>query len=193
MTRLETKYHKLLEKNCIYDAFFRVNEFVFEKNEDRSTFKRFVVERPDATAVLLYNKPEDTIIFVKQLRAPAFGREDDPYILELPAGVLEPGENPIDTIIREAYEETGFHIHEPRHIGSFYASPGTFAEKIHTYYHEVNNENQSHDGGGLDEESEDIELIAIPREKVYEMMDTGRIIDAKTLVSLLWFRGNGNA
>ena len=127
MNRLETKYHKLLEKNCIYDGFFRINEFVIQKDEDNTNFKRFVVERPDATAILLYNRKEDTIVFVKQLRAPAFGREDDPYLLELPAGVLEPGENPEETIIREAHEETGYQIANPQHISSFYASPCTFS------------------------------------------------------------------
>jgi len=180
--------HRLIEKRCIYDAFFRINEFLFLKNSDESRFKRFVVHRPDATAILLYNNVNDTILLVKQLRAPAFGREEDPYLLELPAGIVEAGEEPRSTIIREAREETGYSISEPRFINAFYASPGTFSEKIHIYFAEVTPEDQTHKGGGLAEEMEELELKAYDRQTTFQMLDEGQIKDAKSQVALWWFR-----
>ncbi len=188
MALTETNRHRLIQKDCIYDAFFRINEFLFLKKADNTQFKRFVVARPDATAILLYNRERDTFLFVKQLRAPAFEQEEDPYLLELPAGVLEPGEEPRQTIIREAREETGYTIDAPTFIKGFYASPGTFSEKIFTYYAEVTDNDKSHEGGGLDEEAEDLEILELDRREVFQKMENGLVMDAKSLVALYWFR-----
>ncbi len=188
MANTQTRHHSLISKDCIYDSFFRIHEFLIKKKADNEEFKRFVVTRPDATVILLYNRDEDTILFVRQLRAPAFGREAYPYLLELPAGVLEPGEGPQQTIVREAREETGYSVENPQLIKSFYASPGTFSEKIFAFYAEVTGEDQKDSGGGLDEESEDLEILELERNEVFKMMKEGDIMDAKTLVALYWFR-----
>lgn len=185
---LTTKYHRLLERETIYRSFFTIEAYQLQRISDGEPFTRYVVQRPDATVILLYNRDSDCLYFVKQLRAPALQREDDPYLMELPAGVLEPGEEPKETIIREAREETGFFVADPEFIHAFYASPGTFSEKIYAFYATVRNQDQVEAGGGLRNEAEDIELKPIPRQNVYQQMDNGDFIDAKTVLCLNWFR-----
>lgn len=185
---LTTKYHRLQKRETIYQGFFHIEAYQLQRLTDQAELTRYVVQRPDAAVILLYNQEEDGFYFVKQLRAPALQREADPYLLELPAGVLEAGEEPEQTIIREAREETGFAVDKPRFVAAFYASPGTFSEKIHAYYAAVTHRQQIDKGGGLESEAEDIELQLIPRLTVYQYMDTGTLVDAKTLISLYWFR-----
>lgn len=189
---LTTKYHRLQQRNTVHQGFFRIEAYELQRIADHESLTRYVVQRPDATVILLYNQDEDCFYLVKQLRAPALQREPDPYLLELPAGVLEPGEEAEQTIVREAREETGFAIPQPQFVKAFYASPGTFSEKIHAYYSTVTNEMRVEAGGGLATEAEDIELKAIPRLTVYQYMDEGYLVDAKTLVSLYWFRSQDN-
>ena len=89
---LTTKYHRLQQRNTIHQGFFRIEAYELQRIADQESLTRYVVQRPDATVILLYNQDEDCFYLVKQLRAPALQREPDPYLLELPAGVLEPGE-----------------------------------------------------------------------------------------------------
>lgn len=184
----ETHQHRLIERKTIFDHFLQVDRMTLQKKQDGEQLTRFVVKRPDATAIVLYNAATDQIVLVKQLRVPALGKEADPYLWELPAGVVEAGESPSDTIVRETEEETGFHIAEPRFITACYASPGVFEEKIYLFYSPIAMSDQAHEGGGLVEETEDLEIRFVPVQEAFSMMDSGTIMDAKTLIALYWFR-----
>jgi nudix-type nucleoside diphosphatase (YffH/AdpP family) len=188
-----TKYHSLQKREVLYEGFFNIEAYRLQRLSDQETINRYVVQRPDAAVILLFNKETDKLYFVKQLRAPALQRESDPYLIELPAGVFEPGENPELTVKREALEETGFKVESPTFLMAFYASPGTFSEKIYAYYAEVTHDQKVETGGGVVSEAEDIELLTVPRLTVYEWVDQNEIVDAKSLITLQWFRSRDNS
>jgi nudix-type nucleoside diphosphatase (YffH/AdpP family) len=188
-----TKYHRLAQREVLYEGFFNIEAYRLQRLSDQAPINRYVVQRPDAAVILLFNKETDQLYFVKQLRAPALEREADPYLIELPAGVFEPGENPELTVKREALEETGFKVDNPTFLMAFYASPGTFSEKIYAYYAEVTEEQKVEKGGGVVSEAEDIELLTVSRSTVYDWMDQNAIIDAKSLLTLQWFRSRDNS
>jgi ADP-ribose pyrophosphatase len=115
------------------------------------------------------------IWFVRQFR---IGAKQE--LLELPAGVLEEGENPEESAARETREEIGMAPGELRKLGEFYMVPGYSTEKLHAYL-----------ATGLypsalpADEDELLEKVSLPISEVYEMARSGKIQDGKTLACLL--------
>jgi nudix-type nucleoside diphosphatase (YffH/AdpP family) len=105
-------------------------------------------------------------------------------MLETCAGIVEENEDPKDGIIREIEEETGYKINNPQKLFELYSTPGSVAEKIHYYVAEYNEKQKIGEGGGLEEESEDIEVLELPFEEAFIMIRNGEIKDAKTVILL---------
>ena len=154
---------------------------------------RIVFERADASAVLLYNPEKEQIYLVRQFRYPAYvALENDndrdiakAWILELVAGVIEGGHAALDTAKRELLEETGFKVTgDFKSLGTIYVSPGGTSERIHLYLAHVKDLDKVEAGGGLVEEGEDIALETLSLDEAMEMIDTGEINDAKTIIAL---------
>ncbi|MFD1885143.1 NUDIX hydrolase [Paenibacillus wenxiniae] len=134
--------------------------------------KREIVRHNGAVAVLAIH--HDRMIVVEQFRQP-LGRTQ----VEIPAGKLEPGEDPGDAIARELKEETGYTAKQLKLLYSFYTSPGFADELIHLYLADelVQGEAQ------LDED-EFLEMSAITLDEAYEQIRAGRISDAKTIMAV---------
>ena len=154
---------------------------------------RIVFERADASAVLLYNPEKERIHLVRQFRYPAYitlenDNDEDiskAWILELVAGVIEDGQAALDTAKRELLEETGFKVTgEFKSLGTIYVSPGGTSERIHLYLAHVKDLDKVEAGGGLVEEGEDIALETFSLDEAMEMIGTGEISDAKTIIAL---------
>jgi GDP-mannose pyrophosphatase NudK len=176
--------HKLLTKKRLYSNFIHFEELVFEIPEKKQQIRRFVVDRPAAAAILLFNTETQSVILIRQFRAPLYLKNDAPFTLEVPAGVLENDENPLDCIIRETWEESGYRIEKPTLIYSFYPSPGVFGEKMYLFYKEVNKQMKRGSGGGLESEKEYLDVLEIPRNNIPELLGSGKILDAKTIIAL---------
>jgi len=175
---------KLLSKKTIFNRFIKVEELDFELPQQQVHIKRFVVSRPEAAAIILHNTHNHSVILIKQFRAPVYNRNDNPFIFEAPAGVLESNENAADTIIRESLEETGYQIDKPILLSTIYPSPGILDEKIHLFYAEVNSNDKVSSGGGLDTEHEFLDVVDIHIDRAFEMIKSGEINDAKTITAL---------
>lgn len=114
---------------------------------------------------------------------------NDGMMIEVCAGLLD-NDNPVDCIKKETEEETGFKIENPIKIFEIYSTPGAVTEKIHYFIAEYNNDLKISNGGGLEEESEEIEVIEMDFDKALKMISTGEICDAKTIILLQYAKIN---
>ncbi len=135
--------------------------------------KREVVEHKGAVAIVPL-LPGNRVVLIRQWRH-AVGEE----LLEIPAGTLEPGEDPLACAHRELAEETGYEASLLEPIASFYTSPGFTNERLHLFL-----------ATGLrpteraPDEDELIETVPVPWEQAMTMCTDGRIVDGKTLFGL---------
>lgn len=144
---------------------------------DGKTSKRELIEHPGAVAVIAFTH-DNKLIMVEQYRK-ALERS----VIEIPAGKLEPGEQPEVTAKRELEEETGYSAKVWEHIQSFSTSPGFANEIIHLYYAD---ELERSDSGAVLDDDEFVELVEVSIEEAEEMMKDERIYDAKTAFAVLW-------
>ena len=156
-----------------------------KKDNTWETQIREAYDRGNGAVIFLYNKTTKNVILTRQFRMPTFmnGNETGMMMIEACAGLLDT-ENAEDCIKRETEEETGYQINEVRKIFEVYMSPGSVTEIIHFFVGEYAKEMKVNEGGGLDEEQENIEVLEIPFEKALQMISTGEIKDAKTIMLL---------
>jgi nudix-type nucleoside diphosphatase (YffH/AdpP family) len=175
-----------------YEGFFTITETRLRFRKHDGTMSRPVtrdnMERPDASAVLLYDRGQDVLILVRQFRYSVLVGGDGGWMTEIVAGTLDHGDDPEQAARREVMEETGYAVDELRHIFTFYPSPGGSSEKVYLYVTEVDESRREGEGGGAPDEEEDIEVLRVPVSEAMGMMDRGDIVDGKTLVALQWFR-----
>ncbi|HRT69174.1 MAG TPA: NUDIX hydrolase [Bacilli bacterium] len=136
--------------------------------------KREIVEHRGGVCCLVKTK-ENKILFVSQFR---YALAED--VLELPAGKREADEDPLTTIKRELKEEVGIIADEIIECGYIYPTPGYSSEKIYLYYVE-----EYREGEQEFDSDENLILHEIPIKQAYEMVNDGRIKDAKTICLLM--------
>lgn len=164
--------------------------FEYETETEKQTQERQVYDRGNGAVILLYNTAKKTVLLIKQFRLPTYlNNNETGMLIEACAGVLEE-ESPEECIRRETEEETGYQITEICKIFEAYTSPGALTEIIHFFVGEYKAEMKVHDGGGLKEEQENIEVIELPFAEAYGMIAKGEIKDAKTIMLLQYARIN---
>ena len=177
---LSNDWYKLDKVNFDYNT----------KNGNWQNQSREVYDRGDGAAILLYNSIKKTVILTKQFRMPSYLNENnDGMLLEVCAGLLDKND-PLTCIINEAEEETGYKIKSAKKIFQVYSSPGAVTEIIHYFIAEINDEMRISEGGGLASETEEIEVLEINFNEALEMISTGEICDAKTIILLQYAQIN---
>ena len=176
---------RLIEKQVIYNGKKVKLELHHLENEETETRHiREVVVHPGAAVVLAF-LPDNRIILIRTRRY-AVGQN----LVELPAGTLDRGEDPINCAGRELLEETGYLAGRLRPIGNFYTSPGILSEKMYAFAAYDLEQQQQHL-----EEGEEIELVFATLDDAIEMIRRGEIHDGKTVAALLmydkFFRAGG--
>lgn len=160
------------------EYIFKGRVITLRKDEVRlfngSTSTREIIEHNGGVGVVAVNEKNE-ITLVKQYRKPY-----EEVIIEIPAGKLEKGEEPIDCAIRELEEETGNIAQEVQLLNIIYPSPGYSSEKLYIYFCKKMESGTVH----LDED-ENVETFEIPFEEAVEMIKNGQIKDAKTVVGIL--------
>jgi ADP-ribose pyrophosphatase len=151
----------------------RVDEIEIEPGR---VFKRDVVSHPGAVVILPVDA-QGRILWITQYRYAAART-----LLELPAGTLEEGEEPLETAKREIVEEVGFAADTWHDLGGFYSAPGFCSEYLFAYLATGLHEDQA-DG----DEDEDITVLPLTLEETYARLDAGEIIDAKSIATLLLY------
>ena len=151
------------------------------------TLTREVFERGDAVGVLPWDPVRDELVMLEQFRIGAMRGDENPWMLELVAGIVEPGEPDTAVAEREAMEEANLEIHCLEPIACFYPSAGACSEQVRLFIGRVDSEAA---GGihGCAKEGEDIRVQALPRPQVMQWLEEGRINNGHTLVALQWLQ-----
>lgn len=145
--------------------------------------RREVYDHGNAAAVLLCDPARGTVILTRQLRFPAQLNGDDPWLVEVCAGLLD-GDAPAVCARREAEEESGYRVETLVHAFDCYVSPGSLTEKISCYLATYRPDDRVSAGGGLEHEGEDIEVLELPFATALDMVRSGGITDLKTIALL---------
>jgi GDP-mannose pyrophosphatase NudK len=178
---------KILETKVLSDQFYVLRRFVYERRErngERVTQTREVYDRGNGAAILLYNREAKTVILTRQFRLPTFvNGNPSGMLIECCAGLLD-RDNAEEAIRRETAEETGYKIGKVEKVLEAYMSPGSVTEILYLFLAEYTNDMKVSEGGGLQEESEDIEVLEISYRRALEMVKTGEIKDGKTILLL---------
>ncbi|MBL8012369.1 MAG: GDP-mannose pyrophosphatase NudK [Candidatus Omnitrophica bacterium] len=159
--------------------------FDYQKNNgDWETHTRESYDRGNGAAILLYNRERRTVILTRQFRLPTYTNGNPTgMMIEVCAGVLEQRE-PEEAIKKETEEETGYRISHVRKVFEAYMSPGSVTEILYFFLAEYTKDMKVHEGGGIDHDQEDIEVLEIPFSEALRMMETGEIRDGKTMLLL---------
>lgn len=173
------------------DNWYTLKKVTFSIQKKDGTIEqqsREAYDRGNGAVILLYNKKSETIILTRQFRLPTFiNGNPTGMLIEACAGLLD-DDNPEDCIRRETEEETGYKISKAEKIFEAYMSPGSVTEILHFFIAEYSTEMKITEGGGLDEEGENIEVLELSIDKALEMIDSGEIKDAKTIMLLQYIR-----
>jgi nudix-type nucleoside diphosphatase (YffH/AdpP family) len=151
--------------------------------------RRLNFERGDSAAVLIHDPDEDSVVFTEQFRYPTYPKGPG-WLLEIPAGTVEAEEtdNPQVMLKRELMEDIGYDISKFTKICTFYVSPGGTSERIHLFYATASAKHKVGEGGGLVSEGEDIRVVTMKLDEAFKKIDSGEIVDAKTIIGLQWLK-----
>lgn len=157
---------------------------ILKKDGTTETQSREAYDRGNGAVILLYNTSTKNVILTKQFRMPTYiNGNTDGMLIEACAGLLD-NDHPEECVKRETEEETGYKISKVEKVFEAYMSPGSVTEILHFFVAEYSSDMKITNGGGLEEEGEDIEVLEIDIEKALEMIDSGEIKDAKTIMLL---------
>jgi GDP-mannose pyrophosphatase NudK len=178
---------KITDTTLLSDNWYLLNKVTFQyqkENEKVQTHVREVYDRGNGAAILLYNTSKKTVILTRQFRLPTFlNGNTSGMMIEVCAGLLDE-DNPEACIIRETEEETGYRISKVQKVVETYMSPGAVTEILYLFLGEYNESMKVSEGGGLDSEQENIEVLEYTFDQAYAMIESGEILDAKTILLL---------
>jgi nudix-type nucleoside diphosphatase (YffH/AdpP family) len=137
----------------------------------------------DAAAVLPFDAARDRAILIKQFRWPVFEWGYKQLLMEVIAGKLD-GDSVLDCIAREAMEEAGVAITNPRLVTHCFVSPGAVKERVSLFLADYDSTAARATGGGHEAEGEDIAVLEMPLDDAMTMVERGEIVDMKTILLL---------
>ncbi len=156
-----------------------------------------VFRRGRAAALLPYDPEADAVVLMKQFRLPALAAGADPVMLEIPAGLCDPGETPEQTVMRETREEIGIEADRLERVGDFVLTPGGADEYVRIFAGRVRAPASGPDGiagpGGLASEHEDIRVQVIPAKEAIARAVGGGVANSVTALALLWLAARREA
>ncbi len=165
---------KTLSSQIVYNGrAIRLRVDRVEMPSGRET-TREIVEHADCVVIVAIDD-SNNVLLVNQFRKPV-----EKELLELPAGGMEPGEDPVATVRREMREETGYLPQKIEGLGGFYSTPGYGTEYLYLYLATelVPSPLQA-------EDTESIRLTKVPLSQILSLIDSGTVCDAKSIAGLL--------
>ncbi|MCR0982079.1 NUDIX domain-containing protein [Roseomonas populi] len=149
-----------------------------------------LARRGEATMILPWDPVSDRIALIEQFRLPALAAGEEPRMIELPAGLVEPGESVPETARRELEEEAGLSSSRMEQIGTFMLHQGYADERVHFHLACVSLEGGPAATGGLASEEEETAVLVVDAAEAFAMVAENRIRNAPTALALLWLQVN---
>jgi nudix-type nucleoside diphosphatase (YffH/AdpP family) len=178
----------------LLDDFFRVEEaeLAYELPNGRMSevVRLLSFERGDSAAAVVVDGQAGKVILTRQFRFPTVANGPG-WMLELVAGSVEDNETPHACVLREIAEELGYEPTSVTPISTFYTSPGGSSERVHLFHAAVSDATLVGPGGGNEAEHENIERIEVPLALVPQLLASGLVVDAKTIIGLTWLTQTG--
>lgn len=182
-----------IKTELLSDNWYTLNNINFDyqlQNGNWVNQSRESYDRGNGATILLYNIEKQTIILIEQFRMPSYlNGNQSGMIIETCGGLLD-GDDPVACIIKETEEEVGYKIENVKKVFESFMSPGAVTEIIHFFVAEYNDKMKVSDGGGLLSEQEEIEILEIDFERALQMIESGEIKDAKTIMLLQYAQIN---
>jgi nudix-type nucleoside diphosphatase (YffH/AdpP family) len=184
---------KNIEKILLSDNWYTLNKYSFDYQKPNGEWERQdreAYDRGNGSTILLYNTKKSSVILTRQFRLPTFVNGNaDGMLVEACAGLLDQ-DNAEDCIKRETEEETGYKVDKVKKVFEAYMSPGSVTEILYFFVAEYTDAMKVSDGGGLEHEQENIEVLELNFSDAYGMIDSGEIMDGKTIMLLQYAKLN---
>ncbi|MBD1261072.1 GDP-mannose pyrophosphatase NudK [Maribacter polysiphoniae] len=184
---------KNIKTELLSDNWYILKKITFDYEKEDGTWEtqmREVYDRGNGAAILLYNGKKGTVVLTRQFRMATYvNGNTDGMLVEVCAGLLD-GDNPVDCIKKEAEEETGYKIENVQKVFESFMSPGSVTEILHFFVAEYEETMKISEGGGAEDETENIEVLEMPFKEAIAMIKSGEIKDAKTIMLLQYAQIN---
>jgi len=192
--QISTNMIKNVEKELLSENWYTLHKVSYDYQKQDGTWERQTREaydRGNGATILLYNRATSKVILTRQFRLPTYlnGNENG-MLIETCAGLLDK-DKPKDCIVKETREETGYQVDKVEKIYEAYMSPGSVTEIVYFYVGAYTKEMKVDEGGGLEEEQEDIEVLELDFLTAYNMIAEGKIKDGKTIMLLQYAKLHG--
>lgn len=187
----ERRKVEIIDRELCYQGFFRLERVHLRHSLHRGGMSpvlvRETVDKGNVVAMLPYDPVTDTVVMIEQFRIGAVGGAGSAWLLEVVAGLMEPGEQPEEVARREAMEEAGLVVRRIEPIARFFVTPSKSSELTYLFCGEVD---ASGAGGvhGLAHEGEDIRVVPMPAGQAFAMLEIGRIDSAWPMIALMWLQ-----
>lgn len=172
--------YRIKQIDTAYEGWRKLLKLTIQMPDGR-TMLREVLNSGDAAAVLPYDLERRKVVLVRQFRAPVMHVEGHPDFLEAIAGLLDEDE-PEDCARRESMEEAGLRVERLEPLGHFWSAPGITTERLHLFLAPYTEADRVADGGGLDDEHEDIEVLEVSFDELAKLLTSNTVADIKTAV-----------
>lgn len=183
---------EIISKETLFQGFFKMIKYRFKhklfEGGWSETIEREMFERGHAAAMLPYDPVRDEVVLIEQIRVGAL-EHDNPWQLEIIAGMIDREEDAESVVRREAVEEAGVEIGRLEKVTSYYPSSGGCSEKLDVYVGQVDasTANGIH---GLDYEGEDIRVHVVSRQQAYQWVIDGKFENGASIIALQWLELN---
>jgi len=185
---------KITNTEILSENWYTLRKITFEykkKNGEVISQTREAYDRGNGATILLYNQETKSVILTRQFRLPTYTNGNETgMMIEACAGLLDQ-DNAEDCIRRETEEETGYQIKDVKKVFEAYMSPGSVTEILYFFVAAYSKDMKVGEGGGVDHEEENIEVLEMPFDKALEMISNGEIKDAKTIMLIQYLRLHG--
>lgn len=177
---------RIVQEDILSDNYFQLRNVTYDQRRRDGGWQRATREvyvNGDGAAVLLYDPERRTVLLTRQFRPGARLAGHHGFLVEVPAGMLDDAD-PEGRVRVELLEETGYEARSMRKLMTLFAGATSLTERVHYFLGEYRKADRKQEGGGKEEEGEDIEVLEMDFQQALDDVASGAIVDTKTVLLL---------